>query len=641
MLLVNIIGKLDEIDKTLEKCSVDDNFHVENAFEYIDNKDKSFHVNEENPYNQILLSLDNFSSDSGFIPDEKALNIDFNIDKEAIINYNDKLSKKITPLINERNDLFKENETNEIYLNQLKHFTGLDVDLDDVFACEFIKVRFGKIPKDSYQKLSAYKDNPYMLFFQTGVDNTHYWGVYFSPFQSSSEIDRIFSHLYFERLRVTGIHGTAEVGIEQLTNKIEQNSDRISVLNDLILTFWEKELPLFSKFYYRARFLQKAFEIKYHIAIRNNLFQLIGYIPAKIEKEFISRFDDLSSVQCAADIPEKDYYISPPTKLKNNLFSRPFEMFINMFGLPSYYEIDPTPIVSIIYTIVFGMMYGDVGHGIILAIAGFIMYRYKKMEIGPILVRCGFSAVLFGFVFGSIFGFEHAMNPLYRVIGIGEPFELMKPENIMKVIIISIGIGISIISLAMLLNIISSLKQKNYESALFSENGLAGLMFYLSVFAGVGTMILGINILSLPYILGLIILPLILIFLKEPLGNLCLGKSDWFPKNFGEYTIQNFFEVFEYILSYISNTLSFLRLGAFALVHIGMMTVVMTLAGIFGIIGSTVTIIIGNFIVIALEGLLVGIQGLRLSYYEFFSRFYNGNGRKFISVTKITKQNQQ
>ena len=135
------------------------------------------------------------------------------------------------------------------------------------------------------------------------------------------------------------------------------------------------------------------------------------------------------------------------------------------------------------------------------------------------------------------------------------------------------------------------------------------------------------------YVLGLIVLPLILIFFREPLSKLIKGERKIFEGGIGSFIVDNLFEMFEVALSYVTNTMSFLRVGAFILVHAGMMKVVFVLAGMFGPVGYTITIIVGNILVMALEALLVGIQVLSLEYYEMFSRFYIGDGRKYEPVT--------
>ena len=200
--------------------------------------------------------------------------------------------------------------------------------------------------------------------------------------------------------------------------------------------------------------------------------------------------------------------------------------------------------------------------------------------------------------------------------------------------------GATTILLSMILNIYSSFRRKNYENAIFGQNGIAGILFYGSLMIGMGSMVLGANLMSLPYIFGLIVLPLVLIFFKEPLGKLLARKPDWRPEKWGEYIVQNSFEMFEIMLSYITNTMSFLRVGAYVLVHAGMMMVVFTIAEIVpgGIIGYTIVAVFGNIFVIALEGLLVGIQVLRLNFYELFSRFFDGQGRPFTPI-KVSEEN--
>ena len=128
-------------------------------------------------------------------------------------------------------------------------------------------------------------------------------------------------------------------------------------------------------------------------------------------------------------------------------------------------------------------------------------------------------------------------------------------------------------------------------------------------------------------------------FFKEFLGNRLKGDTHWRPDRWSDYIMQNFFEVFEYILSYISNTISFLRIGAFVLVHTGMMMVVFQLAELTPPAVSVIIIILGNLFVMALEALLVSIQALRLEFYEMFSRFFAGSGRPFEPID-LTKEKQ-
>lgn len=143
---------------------------------------------------------------------------------------------------------------------------------------------------------------------------------------------------------------------------------------------------------------------------------------------------------------------------------------------------------------------------------------------------------------------------------------------------------------------------------------------------------------NIAYVLLLIALPLLLIYLREPLSKLLKRESDWQPESWGEYCMQNAFELFEMMLAYLSNTVSFLRVGAFVLVHAGMMMAVFTLASLTSGFAYALIVISGNIIVTAMEALLVAIQVMRLEFYEMFSRYYNGDGRPYNPLKSVSDE---
>ena len=157
------------------------------------------------------------------------------------------------------------------------------------------------------------------------------------------------------------------------------------------------------------------------------------------------------------------------------------------------------------------------------------------------------------------------------------------------------------------------------------------MVFYVSVLVLVLGMLTGKSVGVIPEVL--IAITLILIFLKEPLSKLVEKKKDWKPSSVGEFFLESFFELFEIILSFATNTISYVRLGAFAMAHASMMSVVFIIGDMVGPgVGYGIVMILGNALVMGLEGLIVGIQALRLEFYEMFSRYYTGDGREFISM---------
>ena len=233
------------------------------------------------------------------------------------------------------------------------------------------------------------------------------------------------------------------------------------------------------------------------------------------------------------------------------------------------------------------------------------------------------------------------LDPLYHALfGLEEkPIEVMNPSMTVNIILGAVLIGLFLIMVAMVLNIVSSLRRRDYESGLFGPNGIAGLVFYASLVAGLGGQFIGLHLISVPYVLALIVLPLLLIFLREPLGRLAAGDPDWKPEKWGEFILQNFFELFEIMLSYLSNTMSFLRVGRVRAGARRHDDGGFAIGNMFHAFGFTVAVIIGNALVMVMEALLVAIQVMRLEFYEMFSRYYNGDGRSFrpLSLAADTK----
>jgi hypothetical protein len=318
----------------------------------------------------------------------------------------------------------------------------------------------------------------------------------------------------------------------------------------------------------------------------------------------------------------------PPTKLKNIPLLRPFEMFVKMYGLPSYDEFDPTLLIAITYSIFFGFMFGDAGQGLVLLIGGFLLYKFKKIDLAAIISCCGFFSTIFGCLFGSVFGFEDVIPALWL-----KPTEAMTDlpfvGRLNTVFVVAIALGMGVILFTMILNMTTSFKNHDTEKTWFDTNGLAGFVFYFSLAATIVMFMSGHTLPAAAILIIMFVLPLLVMFFKEPLTAVLEKKSEKISGGVGMFITQGFFELFEVLLSYFSNTLSFVRVGAFAVSHAAMMQVVLMLAGAETGAPSIPVIVLGNLFVCGMEGLIVGIQVLRLEYYELFSRFYKGSGREF------------
>lgn len=634
--IASIIGRMNELERVTAICGKSSMFHPDNSLSFYSDTSDFTPLNEENPYTEPLQRMKAAVEGSNKkleLVRENAPSID-SYCVEDTCKYVDRIVPAFTGLHEQREKLQQEMEQYSRSIEEISHFTGINLDLDEIRNCKGIKVRFGFLPRESFERLNSFTENPYVIFFPCTNDEQNYWGVYFAPIDQVTEVDRIFSRLYFERIQLQDLNGSPEHSIEILQQKHEEALKQIQKIDQEVNQLWEKEKDACLRLFTWLTEREICFGIRRYAARYNDNFIVTGWIPEDYEEEFSKRLDVLSTVDYSFADGKEELPHSPPVKLRNKKMFRPFEFFVNMYGLPSYNEVDPTPLVAITYVLLFGIMFGDAGQGICVSIVGYLMWKLKQMPLGKILVPCGISSAVFGVLYGSVFGFEHALDSFYQTVFSlpGKPLDVMDASSTNLIIGTAIAIGILLVIFAILINIYSSLRRGAYEEALFGPNGIVGFVFYTSViFGALVQVFVGIHVFSTAYILCFQVVPLLAMFFKEVLGGLVEHRADWRPDNWVEYCVQNFFEVFEYILSYASNTISFLRVGAFVLVHAGMMNVVFALAGEPGIV-YFIVVLLGNIIVMGLEGLLVGIQSLRLEYYELFSRFFEGQGRPFHPV---------
>lgn len=637
MKLMNIIGPMSVVDDVVFLLGSSGVFQPDDTQEFFSDKDDLIPIVSNNPYQDPLNRISSIMERAKIKP--AIVNSDEYIDNDDDVLYDfvRNTESGIGVLLDKRDKLDEDILSCNLEIENAKHFVGLDINVQKLSECEFVRTKFGKIPKDSYIKLQSYDENPFVEFFPISKDSQYYWGVYVTPLEEADKVDRIFSRLYFESCSTDGMKGTPKEYLDEQNKLKSQLTDQKNVLDKEIKALAKSEKENILKVYSTLCKRHAYLSIKNHACSYRESFILVGWIPKDYEGKLKKDLLKIENVEVAFTDAKDEIKHSPPIKLKNHFFAKPYEYYTEMYGMPNYQEIDPSGFIALTYTLLFGIMFADVGQGIMLLITAIIMYKYKKMPLGRLLIPCSISSIVFGFIFGSVFGFEELLTPVYKAIfGLQDkPVNVMESNTTMTLIFSAVGIGVVLLMIAMLLNIISSIKRKDIGNALFGVNGVAGLIFYSALVVGlVCTLVLKINIMTTPYVLCLIVLPIVLVFLREPLSKLIRGEKKIIEDGIGSFFVDNFFELFEVLLSYVTNTMSFLRVGAFVLVHAGMMQVVFVLGEMSGVgsVGYYITIVIGNVVVMALEALLVGIQVLRLEYYEMFNRFFIGDGRKYEPV---------
>jgi len=373
-----------------------------------------------------------------------------------------------------------------------------------------------------------------------------------------------------------------------------------------------------------------------------------GFVPVSLQDGLTGRLETECSGMYFARLDEvaPDSKIVPPTRMRNWKIFRPFEMFVKTYGLPGYSDVDPTPFVGISFLLMFGMMFGDVGHGFVLAVMGaamaFLPYRalLPLRDLGKILMMSGVSGMIFGFLFGSIFGLEKdsVLPALWMRPG--------EQENLTVFMGVALLLGISVISLGIILNIVQSLRQGKVRKALIGQWSAASLVFFWGMLSLLGLNMVGKTIPLPPGVLvAVLALPIVVITvgqlffyfleMRRHKAKAAAGhEEEGEEEGESEEIATILFEPIEIVMNLFTNSVSFLRVAAFGLAHAALTTAIFVVNDMIRAPGaSVINLPVGNLFVIVMEGMIVTIQCLRLQYYEFFSKFFVGNGVAYTPLT--------
>lgn len=769
MALVRIEGALKRVNKTLIKCCESNCFHIITSSKGGDGGHGFRALKSKSPYAPILNRARALASGLGlelkktdYDDVSQSVTVDFD-------NFYKDIETRYAKLEENKQKIEENLRDHSASLMQIEKLTGLDMDFADIFACRYVKLRFGRLPVDSLVKLDYYDDENFVWYHFNDEDGYAHI-LYVTPTADAVEVDDIFDSLFFERVHLPDyVRGNADDAKTELLRLVKEENAQLETVKSEIAALRDEVEEDLLKVTSKLISIDQSYDLRQNVAAANNKFLMSGYVPKRRLKEFTEAIESVGDVTVAEKPLDSEPNSSPPVLLHNCRLFRPFEMFVKMYGLPNYNCFDPTPYVAITFMLIFGIMFGDLGQGLLITVLGFILDKARHVKLAPIMQRIGISSAVFGTLYGSVFGNEEIIKPFFKIpsvysaLGYGsEPKDIFQVSTIL--LIAAIGIGVVLVIISMAMNIVSNIKTSRWLSeAVISPNGIVGLIFYASLMVGAAlTLGFGMNVFTTPYIICLIVLPLVIMFLKEPIvglvNNVLKPKSRddaskivhavktyskavsdldsinesqktvdeiinsgfarvqygsipiedykkikdsvsgdyvFYPfdskentvygvyistvktmpsvekrfsalgfkkmkmpehindiskeqnlhlseymtkaqkeerKSVGNFIIEGFIELFESCLSYITNTVSFLRIGGFILSHAGMMLVVNTLAGTEMGVKYILVQILGNLFVIGMEGFLVGIQVLRLEFYEIFSRFYKGDGKPFSPI---------
>ena len=642
MNFLSITGPKADIDRVVNTYLCKYEIHLENALSELTTVESLTPFLEVNPYRDALNSINTIYEELKTPPATSNRSPGI----ETALSTVKEIRSQADQLQKEQSELEETCSSLEESLRIIRPFRNIDYDISSILHLKYIHFHFGRIEKQYYEKFKKYiYDNLNTIFLKCDEDDQYVWGVYFVPKHEAHKIDAAYSSMHFEKIFVPDNYtGTAQQAFSSVSKQYEDALKHLESQKQKYQRFLADQAETIVTARNTLLQFSRNFDVRKAAACtgkHENFYILCGWMTEADTRAFQADISSDEKIFCLVDgedtnTPEHDQNHQPPTKLKNPKLFKPFEMYVKMYGLPAYNEMDPTWFVAITYSFIFGAMFGDVGQGLILFLGGLFLYKTKHMDLAGIISCAGVFSVFFGFMYGSFFGFEDVLPALW-----------LKPMNQMMtvpfigklntVFIVAVGFGMFLILVAMIMHIINGIKAHDPESAWFDTNGLAGLVFYGAIVAVIALIMTGKKMPAAIVLVIMFVVPLLVIAFKEPLAKLVEHKADVMPKEKGMFVVQTIFELFEVLLSYFSNTISFVRVGAFAVSHAAMMEVVLMLAGAEAGSPNWIVVILGNLFVCGMEGLIVGIQVLRLEYYEMFSRFYKGTGREFVPFRKIEK----
>src|SRR5258706_8120691 len=539
----------------------------------------------------------------------------------------------------------------ESQLQQLQPIADLNYEIGALRKSKYLYSITGVIQADNLDRLlnnAGLSRVPYTIFkLRDDPKKPLVWLL--GPRSHSDVIERAARSAFLAPLVLPDeLNGTPSETVKEITVAIDASKKKISELERAIAKLADthkKQLHELWRDVHANRVMADAIA---RFGQLRHTYIVVGWVPASDVDSLIQQLKKVSKeilVEVRLAGPT-EHNSNAPVELQNPGFLGWFELLVKTFARPRYEELDPTFLIAVTFPLLYGAMYGDVGHGLVLAAFGWLLKSKvvpalrSMASLGGILIASGLSGTIFGFLFGSVFGFEEVL-----------PHVIRPSESILQILGLAIGVGMLLLNVGILLNLYNAVRARDWGRFFFDSNGLAGWILYLSfsvIFVqAVGNLILKITIFP-SYVMAIAavvmaITTLIAVVFSHPLQHWMEEHHFVIEGGAVMFGVQAFFEVFEKFISMFSNTVSYVRVGAFAIVHAGFTGAVFVIAKLVGGgheagFGYWAVVVFGNIFVIMLEGFIVFIQTMRLHYYEFFTKFFQGGGSTYEPLVLSTAQ---
>ena len=527
----------------------------------------------------------------------------------------------------------------ERYVDQLQLVADLPIELDALRGLRYAVVLVGTIPVVNLDRLeSSLEHIPSALV--TLRRGQHLATVVLMGARRDAEIiDRAARSAYLNPLAIPEAYrGTpAEVTLA-LQAGIARTQQRIAEYHEAIERLHLVRVRHLRHLLWRVRASRGMAETISRYGRLRYTYLIEGWVPTSQVSDLKQSIEQISDkVLFETSQPWRHEVVRIPVAIDNPSPFKAFQSLVTNYGYPRYGELDPTFLLAMTFPLIFGMMFGDIGHGLMLAAIGVLLAgrRIRALRrlsgLGTVVALCGAAATVFGFLYGSLFGFEGVFRPLWA-----HPL-----ENIMQTLLFAVGAGVVLLSVGMVANGVNAAMARQWGRMLFDHHGLAGLVFYWSVIGlSAGALLEGLPI--SPALFGsLAIVSGLTLAFSGVLERLVGGHRPLFEDSLIIQLVRAPMVLFETAIGLFSDTLSYVRIGAFAVAHGALSMVVFILADLVSQTGGTgywIVVVLGNLFVVGFEGLIVGIQTLRLEYYEFFSKFFSARGERYTPLSLLPRR---
>ena len=492
---------------------------------------------------------------------------------------------------------------------------------------------FGRVAEDNYARLRESAPLLPVVLVPVLRREQRAWLFVFSPASMRDQVAHMLDSVSMTRYDLADLLAHTEEGrLETIRRRIANHERAIDGLARAAREFLGRHRMELDAFHNRVYCMQRIYEVCGRRGELGDMYVVSGWLPEDglqpLRQHLKERAPDV--ILLAGEGAGVDRNVRAiPTLLRNPPFVRWFQDIVALYSVPSYRETDPSLLVALSFCFFFGFMFGDVGHGAMLIIAAMLLRKRGTMKpaFANILTLSGLSSCIFGLLYGSVFGSEDLLRPLW-ISPMRDPNTLIAAATAVGIISLSVGI---------LVNIRIRYARREFGEMIFDGHGLAGLLLYWTAALPAWALLVGRPIPVSRSVLGWAIFGLFLVILfGNVLSDLIVRREA--RKERREGAVVHTFSTLHHMLSFVSNTASFMRLAAFALNHAGLSMAVFMLGDMAhrlpgGVVARALVLIAGHALIVALEGLIVFIQTLRLEYYEFFGKFFSGGGRPFTPVT--------